>query len=271
MISFKSGYSLPLTQNIEINLSLTKRQGNISSCACFAVITAIEYVLKQSKYLPHNYELSEKFLYYITRKYKNITGDLGVDIESVLFLSKQYGIASEHLFPYYASIWDTIIGYSNIDQIPNKSIYYDAERYKIKSYFPLQITQYNLQFALKSMFPVICVITFSTQSFSFMSHLYTGKLHKSGLPLDKQHGCILVGYNQFGFKFKNTWDGFLFHWGDHGYGYIPYELTDSVILKAWIISGVKIKYKDYDQQSLTLDKFDQEFVKNSSNLSILKS
>ena len=235
MFNFISGIKVPSSSRIFHDYEIPKRQINNKSCASFAIISAIEYLLKKSKYLTDDHSLSEDFLFKNNKSVK--------DIESVLQYIFEKGIVSQKVY----------FNHLNQDQI-----YQDASKHKITSYHQIEITEYNLKVALSNKYPVIFVMAYSDQSFSLLANLYTGIAGKSGLPLKYQHASVLVGYNEIGFIFKNSWDGVIFHWGDHGYGYIPYQLMSTMITKGWIISKFTVKHQLLTQ-SLQLQNIDRFF------------
>jgi GNAT superfamily N-acetyltransferase len=54
----------------------------------------------------------------------------------------------------------------------------------------------------------------------------------------KSHAVCLMDYddNKHTFKFPNSWGN---RWGDHGYGYLPYEYFDKYILESWTMNNLK--------------------------------
>lgn len=241
--NFKAGVVLSRSATIEDDFPIARRQGHNLSCGCFAVVSAVEYVLKQSKILSREYILSERFLYYMARRLQGFKpdDDLGTTIEYVLDAAFRYGVATEKSCPYYSNMLYALLGFSNICEKPSERAFAEASHFRISAFKKINPTIYNLKVALSVKFPVIVVFHFSESTFNLTSAYYTGVAHVTAHKPTQQHACVLVGYNdETGmFKFRNTWDGFLFHWGDHGYGYIPYRFVKYMIVSAFIVSAVK--------------------------------
>lgn len=241
-IIFEQNLDLKPSITIEDEFPLTRRQGSASSCTCFAVVSAVEYILKQSRVLNQECILSERFLYYMTRELsgETPTQDLGCYIEKALEAAKTYGIATEEMCPYYSSKFSSFFGYGNITEAPSRDARKEALKYRISTASQIIPTIYQLKVALQAKFPVVGVIRFSDSTFSLRASWFTGVARKTPHPPKYAHAVVFVGYDDIKqrFKFRNTWDDFVMHWGDHGYGYIPYELVDSLISSAFIISSV---------------------------------
>lgn len=241
-IVFGRDLELKSWTTIEDDFPLTRRQGFASSCTCFAVVSAVEYILKQSRVLNQECVLSERFLYYMTRELSGETPDqdMGCYIEKALEAAKTYGIATEEMCPYYSSKFKSLFGYGNITEAPSQEAKKQALKYRISTASQILPTIYQLKVALQANFPVIAVIRLSDSTFSFIASRFTGVARKTPHPPKYAHAVVFVGYDDTKqrFKFRNTWDDFLMHWGDHGYGYVPYDLVDSLISSAFIIASV---------------------------------
>lgn len=215
---------------------LTRRQGYTRSCVSFSIIGVIEYTLRQSQILKQNIYLSPRFLHSLAVE----AVDLGTSIENVLQIGIEYGVPTENTFPYYSGWLDSLWQKANLNEKPPKYVFTEAMKYKIESFFKISPSIEHYKKILTSQIPIIVLIKYADTTFD-----WRGRATKTPHKMNNLHACVLVGYDETKgeFIFRNTWDGLFFHWGDHGYGYIPYSLFEMITI-GYIVMGVQFAHQD---------------------------
>jgi len=201
--------------------SLVEDQGNLSSCAGLAATSCYELMLGiQNRYL----ELSDLFIYYNSRALENNQDkDDGVyTLRSVMKSLKEFGAASEEIWPYDSAIVLTK---------PSEAAYQDG--------LPRAITEYsrimNLEGAEQSLANQIPVEIGMPVYSDFMKLDSENFLIKAPAVTDYilgGHAVMMVGYdraNQW-FIIKNS---FGTEWGMNGYAYLDYDYYRKYVWESW--------------------------------------
>ena len=243
--------------SLEQYFPMTKRQGNIGSCLAFCVVSVVEFIMRQARVLKVDEDLSEKFLYFIARHLSSIDetrGDTGITIEEVMEAAHQIGICRETYFPYYTFL-NRFFGYADSSEEPPTECYDDAVNFRIGQYGTLSKSQPgelldNIRMSIASQIPVIISFLGEDDTFPLTSILYTGIVQKTQSVSPWRHAVVVVGYDDEKkmIKFRNTWDGPIMHWGDHGHGYIRYEDVDDIVVNGWICVGLRLRDDDAQYQ-----------------------
>jgi C1A family cysteine protease len=228
-------------------------QGQLGSCTANAGVGLVEYFERRAfgKYI----DASRLFLYKVTRNLMHETGDTGAYLRTTMQSLVTFGAPPEEYWPYKIASFDVE---------PPAFAYAYAQNFKAVTYYRLDppgtandvlLTRIktNLAAGLPSMFGFTVYSSYTQAS-------QTGKL-----PFPTAHEQVVgghavdaVGYDD-NMTIKNTSAGaqptkgaFLIRnswgtgWGDHGYGWLPYDYvlkglaTDwwSLIKNEWIDTGL---------------------------------
>ncbi|MEJ2883510.1 C1 family peptidase [Pedobacter sp. GR22-6] len=160
----------------------------------------------------------------------NRSQDQGSNYEDALSLIKEQGVATM-----------ATMGYVNYLQSPSQNARNEAANYKIKSFRRLGQMMNPILDAkdqLAKGHPVIINartdLTYFDRGFSQQRsspHIWSSVGNIDG---QMNHALLLVGYDDSvgAFKFINSWGT---QWGDQGYGWISYNIYNSVVPQSWII------------------------------------
>ena len=158
--------------------------------------------------------------------------------------AQQIGICKESSFPYYNYL-TRCFGYVNHVEKPPITAYQEAINFRIACYRTLKKEKllFNIKASLTNDIPVIINFIGEDDSFPLSSIVYTGIVYPTKSTHPWKHAVVIVGYDDATqmIKFRNTWDGILFKWGDGGYGYIRYKDVDNIIEDAWILIGLRLR------------------------------
>lgn len=197
-------------------------QGDMGSCSGHAAAGAIEFLELQELKLPgtdlQEYianqftPVSRLFIYWNERAIEGSTKeDAGATtLRDACKVATTNGVCRESLWPYSDK---------NLLPKPNQAAYADALKHKVTAYYALDGAA-ELKRCLANGYP-----------FMFGASVYTSFMSAQGghipLPswmdrLEGGHALLCVGYDDLKhhFIFRNSWGT---HWGDQGYGYLPYS------------------------------------------------
>ncbi len=212
-------------------------QGQLGSCG---PNTASECIM--SDQLKQGLKLapaSRLFIYFIARAMMGtLAQDSGVDNRTMLKALNKYGFCEESIWPYADDPM-------TFRRQPPQACFSAAAANRITSYSAVQISLSQLQGAIYTVRrPVLYGFMVFKQMLSDAAAA-TGILTVPGNHESEEggHDVSLVGWSNSrkAFKFRNHWmNGPGIPWGDHGYGWIPYDYACNPNLASdcWIINEV---------------------------------
>lgn len=231
---------LPATKDLRQWCSPIEDQGSLGSCTAHAGVGMLEFYEKKAF---NNYiDASRLFLYKVTRNLLQMTGDTGAFLRTTMGALVLFGAPPEQYYPYVIS---------DFDNEPPAFCYAFGQNFQAITYYRLDppgtspdalLTRIktNLAAGLPSMFGFTVYSSYSQAD-------TTGKIPfpAQGDTVAGGHAVMAVGYDD-GMKIKNTnplsaqtTGGFLFRnswgtgWGDHGYGWLPYEYVLKGLAADW--------------------------------------
>ncbi|HEX2911466.1 MAG TPA: C1 family peptidase [Chloroflexia bacterium] len=228
-------------------------QKNLGSCTANAGVGIIEYFERRA--CGNHLDASKLFLYKVTRDLMQLTGDTGATLRSTMGALTLFGTPPEKYYPY---------NIPDFDKEPSAFCYAFAANYKAINYVRLDppgTAPADLLNRIKGMLAGGIPAMFGFTVYNSITQANTTGKIPYPVPGDKVvggHAIVAVGYDD-SIKIKNTdpkavetTGAFLIRnswgttWGDHGYGWLPYEYVLKglavdwwCLLKAdWINTGV---------------------------------
>lgn len=226
------GGSLPEAINLSDLFSPVEDQGNAGSCTANAVVGVLEFYKRQ---VGSTYDLSRRFLYWVTRRHECTMKDRGATIRSAIKMAKKFGVPRE-IFDSY--------DIARLNEEPSLVAYADAkDRVTITSYKRVKGGAMAFVSAIADAKPVVFGVRLRA------SFLQTGESgivpFREGLPIGN-HAMVAVGYSLSMREMivRNSWgEG----WGQGGYCRIPFTWFDDsdVVFDAWIMETRELP-EDYN-------------------------
>ena len=212
-------------------LDYTAKMGNVrqmgqeAGVVGFAIAYALEYQI--FKTAGQRVRLSPREIYNLARKLENtLSYDSGALVSDGIKVVRTEGAVQEEVWPYEVG---------EISAQP-PARFATATRYKVKRARKLASNVEQIKAELSDTGPIVAGIT-------VYKSMQGGDTKKSGLvPMPKPKEEVLggtaiciVGYDDTKklFKFINQWGD---DWGDHGYGYIPYDFIKDNSADIWALS-----------------------------------
>ena len=214
-------------------------QGPLQSCTAATGAALVSYFQRQAH--GRTFEGSVLFLYKVTRNLLAVQGDAGGFLRASMQALRLFGITPEERWPYIAA---------NVDLEPQTFHYVFASNYKAKTYYRLDAggtardalltrVRTNLAAQLPSMFGL-----FMFPSLAFAMTTGDVPLPARGERPDLSHALVAVGYDdereirnpidgnvsRGALRVRNSWGP---HWGDGGYGWLPYAYVLSGLTSDW--------------------------------------
>jgi C1A family cysteine protease len=232
--------SLPASVDLRQYCSPIEDQGSLGSCTANATVGLVEYFERRAH--GRFIDASRLFLYKATRDLLHWTGDTGAYLRSTMGALSLFGVPPEEYWPYNIAKYDVE---------PSSFLFSFAANYKAIKYFRLDpsgtppatlLTRIKANLA-KGLPPVYGFTVYNSISQAAMS----GKIPYPA-PGDRViggHANLLVGYDDHmtitntgngstttgAFITRNSWGT---TWGDHGYGYLPYDyVTHRLAVDFW--------------------------------------
>ncbi|TCS96686.1 C1 family peptidase [Hazenella coriacea] len=220
MSAFLPTFTIPRQKDYTDQMSPVRDQGTEGTCVGFATVVGVKEYQAEKDF--HSFiPLSPRFLY---QKCKEIDGNPdqeGTYPRIAMQVLKKTGVCLEEYWPYMAKQPGQ----------PKPGAEENANRYRIKAFAKLDSVE-TMKRSLVANGPFLAGVP-------VYQNWMTQEVHATGkIPLpgnDNQiggHAICIVGYNDDTqlFKFKNSWGD---SWGDHGYGYLPYEYLELKLSEAW--------------------------------------
>ncbi len=227
--SSSTGSSLPAATISEIDytsaMNPVRDSGQEGSVVGFALAATMEYQVRRK--FGKNLVLSPREIYNLTRQQENTANqDAGALIQDAIKVLAKIGAVPEEAWPYKAG------DYAASAPPTVKT----AEHYKIA--FSRQLSGLaEVKAALQAYGPVVAGI-------SVYDSFETGAVAKTGIvsvpsageKIVGGHAICIVGFDDRKrlIKFANSFGP---DWGDHGYGYLPYDYVNKNLFSdSWLIS-----------------------------------
>ena len=220
-------------------------QGALGSCTAQAVVGLMEYMMRRST--GEHMDGSRLFTYKVTRKLLGWTGDSGAYLRTAMHSVAAFGVPPEKHWPY------DIIRY---EEEPSAFLYSFADNYKALNYTrldPIGLQPVEILDSLKRTLAAGYCVVFGFSVYSSLSGKADIPVPTKDDSLKGGHAVMAVGYNDNHKKensdevipsiiIKNSWGP---SWGEHGYGYLPYEYIEKGLARDfwtsfkwdWIDSG----------------------------------
>lgn len=217
--------------DLKSKITLIYDQGQIGSCTANSCAQAMRMCPKYSDFLP-----SRLYIYAKERIMEGETtlSDSGADSLDGLIQLKNHGVCPESLWPY---------DINNLNILPSSICDTEAEKYKVHTIGRVCKDNCSVQDKInaikKSILAGISVLIGISVFDGFESEnaASTGIIPMPETSQDVLggHEILLVGFDDLSkqFCFVNSWGE---SWGDHGYGYLPYDyVTDPNLTSEFIM------------------------------------
>ncbi|CAF2910078.1 unnamed protein product [Rotaria sp. Silwood2] len=234
-LSLLTGSQLPNVVDLRPFLSPIEEQYTIGSCVGNALASILEYFYYYSTGQIKIF--SRLFIYYnarmmedeISQRHATET-DSGADIQYAIVSLIEYGCCEEQFWPFYEHL---------INKRPSYEAYKNGEYYRLMEFSRLSNNIDELRQCLAQGYPFVMAIKIFA-SFASNHHGYIPMPKKSEKSSQYRHAIVCVGYihSQRVFIIRNSHG---IDWGDHGYGYLPYEyVMDKILTKdLWAIKSIQ--------------------------------
>jgi C1A family cysteine protease len=230
----------PASVDLRAWCSPIEDQSNLGACTAHAGVGLVEYFERRA--FGRHTDASRLFLYKVTRNLMRTTGDSGAFLRTTMGALTLFGVPPEEYYEYVIA---------DFDQEPPAFCYAFGQSYQAISYYRLDppgTTPAALLQQIKSQLSAGLPSMFGFTVFKSIEQASsTGKI-PFPVKADKVaggHAIDAVGYND-GIKIKNlapgaaqTTGALLIRnswgtgWGDHGYGWLPYEYVLQGLAVDW--------------------------------------
>lgn len=221
--------TLPTSFSLRKGMSAIRDQGNLGSCVGFACAALKEWQERWQRPLTPYRDVSEMWIYWKAKGIDIWPQQEGTGIRYALKVLAKSGVPTEAAWPYVGNPGH---------YPPTKYIFWAplvARWAKIGSYYRVSTINEILEW-LVCHGPVVIGIPVGETILhpvpmpNVLENAFVGipKTFIGG------HAITLTGYNDNSkvLQFRNSWGA---NWGQHGYGYIPYNYLDAVAFDAWAI------------------------------------
>jgi hypothetical protein len=213
----------PLTATLDYSSKIpaVRDQGPEASVVGQALATALEFQIKKTTGQDH--PISARYIYYAARQASGSTAtDSGALISDALRVLTKTGAVEEAVWPYVPG---------QFAAKPPAAVE-TAQRFRVTDVKAVKGLE-GIKRALATNGPVLAGIEMYESSM-------TPQVAKTGripMPAPKAqivggHAIVIVGYDDASkeLRFVNSWGA---AWGDHGFGYLPYDYVEKHLSDAW--------------------------------------
>jgi len=225
-------------------------QGMLGSCTAHAGVGLIEYYERRS--FGRHVDASRLFLYKVTRNLMKLKGDSGAYLRTTMGAMVLFGVPPESYWPYNDKE-------ESFDREPSAFCYAFAQNYQAIKYFrhdPAGSKPADVLHSLKAYLAKGMPFIFGFSVYNSIEQAEETGFIPFPSPRERMeggHAVMAVGYddkleitNNFSHEktrgallIRNSWGT---GWGDHGYGWLPYEyvlrgLAEdfwSILKKEWV-------------------------------------
>lgn len=185
-------------------------QGQEGACTGFGLAAVANYLLSKRKVYPDTTKVSPRMLYEMAKRHDLIPGTFyaGSTPRGAMKGWHKYGVCSEEKWPYISDKKDKSITLERVE---------DAVRRPLGAYY--RVNHKDLV-AMHSALAEVGILYVAG-----MVHEGWSKIDQNGrIPISEKirggHAFAIVGYDEKGFWFQNSWGQY---WGKDGFGHLSYE------------------------------------------------
>ena len=222
MASYIPKVTLPINYDCQGEMGSVRDQGSEGSCGGHAAAGMKEWqeFSDSLKFC----QLSPRYVYEKSREIESVNGE-GTTLRAVMKALYQYGICQEALWPYVARLKGK----------PDPRADEDALNGRITAYAKLNDIPEILQ-SLMINGPGLIGLYVTPEWNNVPESGIMKKVRKNAHRFGG-HAICYVGFDRARglLKFKNSWG---MKWGDHGYGYLPFESVEEQWISAWSATDI---------------------------------
>lgn len=225
--------SMPVAVDLRQWCSPIEDQGQLGSCTSNAGVGLLEYF--QRRAFGNHLDGSRLFLYKATRDLLGWTGDTGAYLRTTMKALALFGVPPEQYWPYRTV---------DFDVEPPAFCYAFADNYKAIRYYRLDPSGLIPNQVLEGVRKQLAANLPSMFGFTVYSSFPGGSgsgdvpFPQSGESVRGGHAVVAIGYDDKrkigqhtgALLIRNSWGT---GWGDHGYGWLPYE---------YILRGIAVDF-----------------------------
>ena len=249
-LSLITRQQLPTVVDLRSFFTPVEEQFTAGSCVGSALASVLEYFCFYTT--GEVTRFSRLFIYYNARmmedefSQRNATEfDSGADLQFAIVSLITYGCCEERFWPFYEHL---------INIPPTGEAYANGENYRLHEFSRLSNDLYQLRQCLAQGYPFVMAIR-TFPSFAADHRGYVPMPRHKETFAQYRHAVVCVGYihSQRVFIIRNSHG---IHWGDRGYGYLPYDyVADKVLTKdLWAIKSVHDAIPRPIEQQIFLDR-----------------
>lgn len=221
---------LPTKVDLRKYCSPIENQGSLGSCTAQAGVGLVEYLERRA--LNRHVDGARLFVYKATRNLLGWKGDTGAYVRTTLQALAKFGVCPERYWPYVISKFD--------DDPPAFCWAYAAQARTLR-YFRLDSyrrSKPELIELIKSLATMGMPTIFGFTVYNFGDKDGNFPLPEPGDRVYGGHAVMCVGYDDEhkvgeatgALRIRNSWGT---HWGDAGYGWLPYEYVLRGLSRDW--------------------------------------